>query len=114
MDIALKGGNHRRGPAILNPGYFTVTVFSDSQAAIRRIRSDYTGAGQSIIKAIIAKTAILAAIRVSTTIKWVLSHIRIEGNERADKLAKKGAEKPVNQDTDRHASFVYLGRLVKE
>jgi hypothetical protein len=30
MNIALKGGNPRRGPAILNPGYSTVTVFSDS------------------------------------------------------------------------------------
>jgi hypothetical protein len=63
INIALKGGNPRRGPAILNSGYSTVTVFLDSQAAIRRIRSDYSRAGQSIAKAIIA------AIRVSTTIK---------------------------------------------
>jgi ribonuclease HI len=114
MDIALKGGNHRKRPVILNLSYSTVTVFSDSQAAIKRIRNDYSGAGQSITKAIIAKTAILAAIRVAITIKWVPSYIRIEGNERADKLAKKEAEKPVNQDTDKHASFTYLGRLVKE
>jgi hypothetical protein len=69
INIALKGGNPRRGPAVLNPGYSTVTVFSDSQAAIRRVKSDYTRAGQTIAKAIIAKTAILAAIGVSTTIK---------------------------------------------
>jgi hypothetical protein len=30
---------------------------------------------------IIAKTAILAAIGVSITIRWVPSHIRIEGNK---------------------------------
>jgi ribonuclease HI len=89
-------------------------VFSDSQAAIRRIRSDYSRAGQSITRDIIAKTAILAAIKISITIKWVPSHIRIEGNERADKLAKKRAEKSVNQDTEKHASFIYLGRLIKE
>jgi ribonuclease HI len=89
-------------------------VFSDSQTVIRRIKSDYSGAGQSITKAIIAKTATLAAIKISITIKWVPSHIRIEGNERADKLAKKKAEKPVNQDTDKHALFTYLGRLIKE
>jgi ribonuclease HI len=58
-------------------------------------------------KVIITKTAILAVIRVSTTIKWVLSHIKIEGNERADKLTKKGAEKSVNQNTDKHALFTY-------
>jgi hypothetical protein len=69
MDIALKKGNHRRGPAILNSGYSTVTVFSDSQTVIRRIKSDYTGAGQSIIKVIIVKTVILAVIRVFITIK---------------------------------------------
>jgi ribonuclease HI len=89
MNITLKGGNHRRKPAILNSGYSTVTVFLDSQTAIRKIKSDYTGAGQSITKAIIAKTAILTVIRVSITIKWVLSYIGIEGNERADKLVKK-------------------------
>jgi ribonuclease HI len=89
-------------------------VFLDSQAAIRRLKSDYPGAGQTIAKAIIAKTAILAVIRISIIIKWVPSHIRIEGNERADKLAKKGAEKALNQNTDKHASFAYLGRIVKE
>jgi ribonuclease HI len=114
ISIALKWGNPRRGPAVLNPNYSTVTVFSDFQAAIRRVKSNYPGAGQTIAKAIIAKTAILAAIGVSTTIKWVPSHIGIEGNERADKLAKKGAEKSINQDTDKHASFAYLSRLVKE
>jgi hypothetical protein len=30
ISIALKGGNPQRGPAILNSGYSTVTVFSDS------------------------------------------------------------------------------------
>jgi ribonuclease HI len=115
INIALKGGNPRKGPAILNPGYSTVTVFSDSQAAIRRIRSDYPGASQSIAKDIKTKTVILlAAIKVSTTIKWVPSHIGIKGNEQTDKLAKKGAEKSVNQDIEKHASFIYLGRLVKE
>jgi hypothetical protein len=52
-----------------------------------------------------------------TTIMRYLSDtwdIRIERNERADKLAKKRAEKSVNQDTEKHASFTYLGRLVKE
>jgi ribonuclease HI len=89
-------------------------MFSDSQTAIRRIRSDYIRAGQAITKAIIAKTAILTVIRVFITIKWVSSYIKIEGNERADKLTKKKAEKPVNQNTDRHALFTYLGRLIKE
>jgi hypothetical protein len=89
-------------------------VFSDSQTAIRRIRNDYTGAGQSITKAIIAKTAILAVIRVFITIKWILNYIKIKGNERANKLTEKRAEKPVNQNTDRHALFTYLGRLIKE
>jgi ribonuclease HI len=112
--VALKGGNSQKGPVVLDPGYSKVIVFSDSQAAIRRVKSDYPGAGQTIAKDIIAKTAILAKIGISTTIKWVPSHIGIEGNERADKLAKKGAEKPINQDTDKHASFAYLGRLVKE
>jgi hypothetical protein len=89
-------------------------VLLDSQTAIRRIRNDYSGAGQSITKAIIAKIAILVVIKVSIIIKWVPSYIRIEGNERTNKLTKKKAEKPVNQNIDRHALFIYLGRLVKE
>jgi hypothetical protein len=69
MNITLKEGNHRKKPAILNSGYFTVTVFLDSQTAIRRIRSDYIRAGQFITKVIITKTVILTVIRVFTIIK---------------------------------------------
>jgi hypothetical protein len=69
MNITLKKRNHRRKPTILNLNYFTVTVFLNFQTAIRRIKSDYIRADQSIIKVIIAKTAILTAIKVFITIK---------------------------------------------
>jgi hypothetical protein len=114
MNIALKGGNHRREPAILNSGYFIIIMFLDSQTAIRRIKSDYTEVDQFITKAIITKTVILTVIKVFIIIKWVFSHIKIERNERTNKLTKKRAEKPVNQNTDKHALFIYLGRLIKE
>ena len=114
INIALRGGSPRKGPVALNPGYTRVTILSDSQAAIRRVQGDYLGAGQIIAKDIIAKAGILAKMGINTTIQWVPSHIGIEGNERADKLAKKGAKKPVNQDIDQHASLAYLGRQVKD
>jgi uncharacterized membrane protein YraQ (UPF0718 family) len=92
MNIVLKRGNHRREPVILNPDYFTVIMFLDFQAAIRRIRNNYIRAGQSITKVIITKTVILAAIKIFITIKWVFNYIKIERNERTNKLAKKGRE----------------------
>ena len=81
---AIKGGNLVRRGIILEYPYTRVTIFSDSQAALRRAQGDHLGPGQAIAIEIIAKARELTRKKVKVTLKWVPSHIGIEGNERAD------------------------------
>jgi len=73
-----------------------VTIFSDAQAAIRRMASDKPGPGQQY--AIQARKHIAALRRarpgITIKIRWCPAHKGIAGNEKADEWAKIAAEEP--------------------
>jgi ribonuclease HI len=50
---------------------------------------------------------------VLTIIRWILSYFGIEGNEKADLLAKKAANQPKNAQIDDYSFFSYIQRLIK-
>ena len=71
-----------------------VTILLDSQAAIARLRHTQPGPGQAL-----AIQAHAIAKRLHTqgrqpTIQWVPGHAGVEGNEKADQVAKQAASKP--------------------
>ena len=66
-----------------------VTILLDSQAAIARLRHTQPGPGQALA---IQAHAIAKGLHV--TIQWVPGHAGVEGNERADQVAKQTAGKP--------------------
>jgi len=70
-----------------------VTILLDSQAAIARLRHTQPGPGQAL-----AIQAHAIAKRLHTqgrqpTIQWVPGHAGVEGNEKADQVAKQAASK---------------------
>ena len=73
-----------------------VTIFTDAQAAIRRMASDEPGPGQEY--AVQARKHIAALRRarpdIIIEIRWCPAHKGIAGNETADEWAKTAAEKP--------------------
>jgi len=73
-----------------------VTIFTDAQAAIRRMASDEPGPGQQYTVQARKHIAALRRARpdIAIEIWWCLAHKGIAGNEDADKWAKTGAEKP--------------------
>ena len=69
-------------------------VLSDSAAAIEHARSGEMGLGQRLAVAIIEVCSRLTSRGNTLTLRWVPSHLEIEGNEIADDLAKGVAEDP--------------------
>jgi len=73
-----------------------VTIFSDTQAAIRRMASDEPGPGQQYACQTRRYIATLCRVRPDITIeiRWYPAREGIVGNEKADEWAKSAAEKP--------------------
>jgi ribonuclease HI len=73
-----------------------ITIFTDAQAAIRRMASDEPGPGQ---KYALEARKYIAALRrkvpgIVIEVRWCPAHEGVEGNEKADEWAKLAAEEP--------------------
>jgi len=73
-----------------------VTIFTDAQAAIRRMASDEPGPGQQYVLRARKHIAALRRARpgIIIEIRWCPAHKGIAGNEEADEWAKIAAEEP--------------------
>jgi ribonuclease HI len=73
-----------------------MTIFTNAQAAIRRMASEEPGAGQKY--AILARKHIAALGNarpdITIEIRWCPAHKGVPGNEKADEWAKLAAESP--------------------
>lgn len=83
LQVAEKVGNQR-----------PVTILLDSQAAIARLRHTQPGPGQVLVIQAHAIAKKLHTQGHQPTIQWVLGHAGVEGNEKADQVAKQTAGKP--------------------
>jgi ribonuclease HI len=67
-----------------------IWIFSDSQAAIKRLQKSGIIAGQKHVLAIEKWiTKIKTRYQVNIHVNWVPGHMNIKGNELADQAAKK-------------------------
>ena len=69
-----------------------ITIFLDSQAAIKKIRKSDGGAGQAVASQIHKRTRQLMDRGHTVEVRWVPGHAGVEGNEVADQAAKQAAE----------------------
>ena len=83
LQVAEKVGDQRPIPILL-----------DSQAAIARLRHTQPGPGQALAIQAHAIARRLHARGRQPTVQWVPGHAGVEGNERADQVAKQAANKP--------------------
>jgi ribonuclease HI len=69
-----------------------VTIFSDAQAALDRLRSDSPGPGQKLGRLINAEAAELRKWGIHMEYRWVPGHSDIPDNEAADAAAKRATK----------------------
>lgn len=68
-----------------------ITVYSDSQLAIKQLQATNNKEGQALISQIATQVRQLRSNGGEVIVQWIPSHSGIEGNERADKAAKEAA-----------------------
>ena len=85
-----------------------VTVFTDSQATLKRIQSDEPGPGQVLALWTMNWVDALARKNIQVEYRWVPAHKGIEGNEEADQQATKAAYKYCRSYTETHNPLPFL------
>ena len=69
-------------------------IYTNSQPVIKALINPRRQSGQHIIKSTLDKIDTINKVRIKVTIYWVPGHQEIEGNEEADKEAKRAARTP--------------------
>jgi ribonuclease HI len=86
-------------------------VFSDNQAGLYRLKTPSDNPGQRCqIRAILASNLILEK-GASIALQWVPGHTDVEGNEKADELAKQASKRASDSQ---ETSWAMYGLRVKE
>jgi ribonuclease HI len=90
-----------------------VWIFSDSQAAIKRLKKSNLKAGQYYVQSIKNWTKKFQDIAIQLHLEWVPGHMNIRGNELADKAAKKGTELQYIT-SESYISLAFIKRKIRE
>ena len=90
-----------------------VWIFSDSQAAIKRLVNSSLKAGQYYVQSIRKWAKKFQDKTIQLHLEWVPGHMNIRGNELADKAAKKGTELQY-VTPESYISLTFIKRKIKE
>src|SRR5437588_7385154 len=90
-----------------------VWIFCDNQSAVRSMSDKRPIPGQEYILKTHTSAKILKSRGITVHIHWVPGHVQVQGNEKADALAKQGTEgKRLPRDAT--TSITYLKRKNRE
>jgi hypothetical protein len=89
-------------------------IFSDSQAALKGLKSGQNQANQNLYQKIYKIAEAIKSKGIITHIHWVPGHLGIYGNEKADQAAKYAADWQDPSSQELGLSISFLSRKVKE
>jgi len=113
IQLALQDAVNRRSKSDNTlQGDRPVEIFSDSQAALRRVRQLGDGPGQAMVQQIHQLERSLADQGVEIRYFWVPSHEGVPGNEAADRAAKQAADD--RMDLLQYTTLAHLNRQISE
>lgn len=90
-----------------------VTIFSDSEIALRELQIVKGNAGQALRTQIYRQARQLQNRGGELIVRWIPSNRKIEGNERADRAAKDAAANGKSQ-TAQWSSLSHVNRKINE
>jgi ribonuclease HI len=67
----------------------TVLLYTDNQSLLKAIIKIGSKSGQHLVKAL---EEMASAVHCKLTLRWISGHSKVDGNEKADELAKQAAE----------------------
>ena len=90
-----------------------VWIFSNSQAALKRLKNSKLKAGQYYVQSIKKWAKKFQESAIQLQLEWVPEHMNIKENELADKAAKKGA-KLQHTTAESYISLAFIKRKIRE
>ena len=87
-------------------------IFTDNQAAVQRISTLKPAPGQAAAITVAKVSKLLQEHNITLTIQWVPGHTDVEGNEKADQLAKAATQESTSQHST--STLSYLKRICRE
>ena len=90
-----------------------IWIFSDNQAAVRRMCDKLPQPGQTHVLSALDHLTTLQNNGIKVHIHWVPGHVEVEGNERADILAKEGTTR-AKPERDATTSITFIKKKIKE
>ena len=90
-----------------------VWIFSDSQAAIKRLKNSSLKAGEYYVQLIRKWAKKFQNIAIQLQLKWVPGHMNIKENKLADKATKKGTELQYISP-ENYISLAFIKRKIRE
>ena len=90
-----------------------IQIFSDSQAAIKRLRNSAVKAGQYYVQSIKKWAEKFKNLNILLILEWVSGHMNIYRNEMVDKAAKRGIEMQ-NSSLESYILLAFIKKRIKK